>query len=168
MTDGPVWTSAGVSTGIDMALALLEADHGAQIANAAAQRLVLYARRPGGQTQFSPLLAAQRRADAPFAELQAWIRDHLAERLDAPALAARAGLSERSFYRRFREAVGETPARYVERLRLDAARALLERPISLKQIAAAVGFGSSARLTAAFERRFGVAPALYRRLHLNA
>ena len=163
--DGRLWTSAGVSTGIDMTLALVEEDHGAEIANLVAQRLVLYARRPGQQSQFSPLLKAQRRADAPFQALIAWMRDNLSEPLDAPRLASKAGLSERSFYRRFTEAMGEPPARHVERLRLDAARVLLEKPLSLKEIAAQVGFGSAARMTAAFERRLGVAPSLYRQLH---
>jgi transcriptional regulator GlxA family with amidase domain len=111
--DGRVWTSAGVTTGIDMCLALVARDLGEAVANAIARRLVLYARRPGYQSQFSPMLAAQARADTSFAELVDWIREHLAEPLDVERLAERAGMSPRNFHRRFNEATGETPGRFV-------------------------------------------------------
>lgn len=165
VVDGKVWTSAGVTTGIDMALALVEADLGAATANLIARHFVLYARRPGYQSQFSPLLEVQTRAVAPFARLIEWMQAHLDEPLDVPALAARAGLSERSFYRKFVEATGKTPAHFVEALRLDAARTLLARGLPLKTIAGRVGLRSSARLGQAFERRFGMAPSLFREMH---
>jgi transcriptional regulator GlxA family with amidase domain len=165
VVDGKVWTSAGVTTGIDMALALVEADLGAATANLIARRFVLYARRPGYQSQFSPLLRAQTAAEAPFGELVEWMQAHLDCPLDVPALARRAGLTERSFYRKFAEATGKTPAQFVERLRLEAARTLLSRDLPLKAIAGKVGLGSSARLGAAFERGFGMTPSLFREMH---
>lgn len=167
VVDGKVWTSAGVTTGIDMALALVEADLGAATANLIARHFVLYARRPGYQSQFSPLLQAQTNADAPFAALVNWMQDNLDKPLDVPALAARAGLSERSFYRKFTEATGKTPAHFVEGLRLDAARTLLAKGLPLKAIAGRVGLRSSARLGQAFERRFGMAPSLFREIHVS-
>jgi len=165
VNDGRLWTSAGVTSGIDMALAMVEADHGPAVAAAIARHLVLYARRPGYQSQFSALLNEQVRADAPFAELIAWMHTHLRADLGVPALAARMSLSERTFYRRFSEATGQTPAQFVESLRLDAARALMSGTLSLKAIAAKVGLQSAARLSVAFTRRFGMAPALFRRMH---
>jgi transcriptional regulator GlxA family with amidase domain len=125
VTDGQLWTSAGVTTGIDMALAMIAHDLGAAIASQVAKRLVLYARRPGYQSQFSPLLKAQLKADSPFANLIEWIHANLAASLDVPKLAAKAGLPERTFHRKFVAATGETPARFVETARLDAARMLL-------------------------------------------
>jgi len=168
VVDGKVWTSAGVTTGIDMALALVEADLGAAMANLIARHFVLYARRPGYQSQFSPLLQAQTAAEAPFAALIEWMQQNLDQPLDVPALAERAGLSERSFYRKFTEATGKTPAHFVESLRLEAARTLLTRDLPLKTIAGKVGLSSSARLGQAFERRFGMAPSLFREMHRAA
>jgi transcriptional regulator GlxA family with amidase domain len=165
VVDGKVWTSAGVTTGIDMALALVEADLGAATANLIARHFVLYARRPGYQSQFSPLLQAQTAAEAPFAALIEWMQQNLDQPLDVPALAARAGLSERSFYRKFTQATGKTPAHFVESLRLEAARTLLAKGLPLKTIAGNVGLTSSARLGQAFERRFGMAPSLFREMH---
>jgi transcriptional regulator GlxA family with amidase domain len=165
VVDGKVWTSAGVTTGIDMALALVEADLGAATANLIARHFVLYARRPGYQSQFSPMLQAQATADAPFASLIDWMQDHLERDLDVPTLARHAGYSERSFYRKFTEATGKTPAHFVEDLRLDAARTLLDKGLSLKAIAGRVGLKSSGRLGQAFERRFGMAPSLFREMH---
>jgi transcriptional regulator GlxA family with amidase domain len=165
VVDGKVWTSAGVTTGIDMALALVEADLGAATANLIARHFVLYARRPGYQSQFSPMLQAQAAADAPFASLIDWMQDHLDRELDVPTLARHAGYSERSFYRKFTEATGKTPAHFVEDLRLDAARTLLSKGLALKTIAGRVGLKSSARLGQAFERRFGMPPSLFRQMH---
>jgi transcriptional regulator GlxA family with amidase domain len=165
VVDGRVWTSAGVTTGIDMALALVEADLGAAMANLIARHFVLYARRPGYQSQFSPLLQAQTVVEAPFAALIEWMQQNLDQPLDVPALAARAGLSERSFYRKFTDATGKTPAHFVESLRLEAARTLLARDLPLKTVAGKVGLSSSARLGQAFERRFGMAPSLFREMH---
>ncbi|MEW9612589.1 hypothetical protein AB3G45_01740 [Shinella sp. S4-D37] len=125
VVDGRLWTSAGVTTGIDMALAMVACDVSAGNAGAVAKRLVLYARRPGHQSQFSPLLQAQARADSPFAALIAWILSNLRSPLDVPVLAGRAGLTERTFHRKFAAATGETPGRFVETARLHAARMLL-------------------------------------------
>ena len=167
VVDGRVWTSAGVTTGIDMALAMVEEDCGAEIANAVARRLVLYARRPGYQSQFSPLLDAQIKAESPFASLIAWMQDHLEAPLDVPSLAARTGLTERSFYRRFSAAVGTPPAQFVEMMRLEAARTLISDEMPLKAVAAKVGL-TPIRLNRAFERHFGIAPRLFRDMHGQA
>jgi transcriptional regulator GlxA family with amidase domain len=164
--DGRLWTSAGVTTGIDMSLAMVEKDLGADVAGVIAKRLVLYVRRPGFQSQFSPVLAAQSRAGAPFAELIRWMGEHLATELDVPRLAARAAMSDRTFHRQFTRSMGATPARFVETLRLDRARQLLGTGASLKEIAAKAGFASPATFSLAFERRFGVTPQLFRKVHL--
>jgi len=165
VVDGRLWTSAGVTTGIDMALAMVAQDLSADIAGAVAKRLVLYARRPGYQSQFSPLLHAQVKADSPFADLIAWILANLSSPLDVPKLAERAGLSERTFHRKFVAAAGETPARFIEAARLDAARMLLCRGLSLKSVAAEVGLSPATRFCEAFERRFGITPRLFREMH---
>lgn len=165
VVDGAIWTSAGVTTGIDMALAMVAHDLDAGIAGQVAKGLVLYARRPGYQSQFSPLLQAQTKAENPFADLIAWITSNLDAPLDVPALAARAGLSERTFHRKFTAATGKTPAGFVEAARLDAARMLLSRGASLKTVAARVGLAPAARLARAFERRFGVTAKLFRDMH---
>lgn len=167
VVDGRLWTSAGVTTGIDMALAMIARDLDAATAGEVAKRLVLYARRPGHQSQFSALLQAQVKADGPFADLIAWIQSNLDAPLDVPFLAARAGLTERTFHRRFTAATGQTPARFVETARLDAARMLLSRRLSLKSIAAQVGLSPPARFAVAFERRFGIAPRLFREMHAD-
>jgi transcriptional regulator GlxA family with amidase domain len=163
--DGRVWTSAGVTTGIDMCLALVARDLGEAIANAIAQRLVLYARRPGYQSQFSPVLAALAKADHGFTGLIDWIRAHLAAPLDVERLAERAGMSPRTFHRRFTDALGATPARFVETLRLDHARQLLQSGLGLKEIAAQSGYATPGQFSKAFVRRFGVSPGLFREMH---
>jgi transcriptional regulator GlxA family with amidase domain len=165
VVDGNVWTSAGVTTGIDMALAMVSHDLGGVIASEVAKRLVLYARRPGYQSQFSAVLRAQVQADNPFGDLIAWMQAHLDRRLDVATLASRSGLSERTFYRKFVTVMSETPARFVETLRLDAARVLLSQKLPVKAIAAEVGLSPTARFTEAFERRFGVTPSLFREMH---
>jgi transcriptional regulator GlxA family with amidase domain len=164
VVDGPVWTSAGVTTGIDMALAMVEADIGAKAAGEVAQRLVVYARRPGHQSQWSSLLRAQVRADTPYAPLVEWMHGNLEAELDVEALAKRAGQSPRDFHRKFSRALGETPARFVENLRLDRVRALLGHDYGLKEIADLTGFGNAVRMSRAFERRFGVKPSLFRQM----
>jgi transcriptional regulator GlxA family with amidase domain len=165
--DGRVWTSAGVTTGIDMCLALVARDLGDAVANAIARRLVLYARRPGYQSQFSTVLAAQEKADSPFAGLVDWIRTHLDDALDVASLAERAGMAPRTFHRRFTEALGETPARFVETLRLDHARTLLQTSLALKTVAAQTGYATPGQLSKAFARRFGVSPGLFRAMHAD-
>ena len=162
--DGNVWTSAGVTAGIDLALALIEADHGAALALAVAKTLVVYARRSGGQSQFSALLAAEEAAESPrLAKLAAAISERPHEDWSVERLAAELIMSPRSFARRFPAIFGTTPAKYVERIRLEAARAALERgrqPIA--RIAASCGFGSAETLRRSFQRAFRVAPAEYR------
>lgn len=165
MVEGRLWTSAGVTTGIDMALAMVARDLDASIAGEVAKRLILYARRPGYQSQFSPVLQAQAKGDSPFADLIGWIQSNLDAVLDVPSLACRAGLTERTFHRKFAAATGETPARFVETARLDTARMLLSRGLPLKSVAVQVGLFPPTRLTEAFERRFGVAPGLFRDMH---
>lgn len=167
IVDGRLWTSAGVTTGIDMTLAMVAQDLDATIAGEVAKRLVLYARRPGYQSQFSPVLQAQLKADSPFAELIEWIQSHLDEPLDVSSLARRAKLSERTFHRKFVAATGKTPAHFVEAVRLDAARMLLSRGLSLKSVAVKVGLFPPTRLADAFERRFGIAPRLFRDMHAD-
>jgi transcriptional regulator GlxA family with amidase domain len=161
--DGNIWTSAGVTAGMDLALALVEDDLGAEVALAVARLLVVFLKRPGGQSQFSGALSAQQATRPALRELQAWIAAHLDEDLSVAALAARASLSERSFARAFRAEVGETPAAYVETLRVERARVLLEDGAeSLEAVARAAGFSSAEVLRRAFHRRVGVSPAAYR------
>src|SRR4051812_18974628 len=161
--DGDVWTSAGVTAGMDLALALLEEDLGAEVALAVARLLVVFLKRPGGQAQFSGALSAQQAARPALRDLQAWIAGHLDEDLSVAALAARAKFSERSFARAFRAEVGQTPAAYVETLRVERARTLLEDGAeSLESVARAAGFSSPEILRRAFHRRLGVSPAGYR------
>ncbi|WP_433515649.1 GlxA family transcriptional regulator [Nonomuraea sp. CA-143628] len=161
--DEHIWTSAGVSTGIDLALALVAHDHNAELARRVARWLVMYMRRPGGQSQFSELLAYSSATDAQIARLQAWIPDHLTEDLSNDALALRTNLSVRHFSRVFRQQVGVTPAQYVESVRVDAAaRQLVHTGNGLRAIANAVGLGSVETLHRLFKQRFGVTPAAYR------
>ena len=161
--DGNVWTSAGVTAGMDLALALVEEDAGREAALAVARQLVLFVRRPGGQAQFSAQLAADTAEREPLRELQAWIVDHLAEDLTVDALAQRAHMSPRNFARAFKREVGMTPAAYVERARVERAQQALQTsqaPVAL--IARRCGFGTAGTLRRAFQRRVGVSPAEYR------
>ncbi len=167
VADGRLWTSAGVTAGIDMALAIVEADAGAAIANAIARRLVLSVRRPGHQSQYS-LLLDTRGDDGRYTALIAHIGAHLSERLDVETLAARAGESPRSFHRHFTAATGRTPAAFVAAARLDRARTLLGEGAPVKAVAAATGFASAEVLTRRFQKAFGLAPGAYRTLHATA
>lgn len=161
--DGDVYTSAGVTAGMDLALALVEDDMGAEVAMEIARRLVLFARRPGGQAQFSLQLAAQAASPGPLRDLQAWIAEHPAADLSVPALARRVHMSPRTLARAFAREVGMTPGAYVEALRVEQARARLESgSASLASVASACGFGTAETMRRAFHRRLGVAPADYR------
>ncbi|MDT0269756.1 GlxA family transcriptional regulator [Streptomyces sp. DSM 44915] len=161
--DGSVWTSAGVTAGMDLALALVEQDHGPQLSRSIARQLVMFVQRPGDQAQFSAQLAAQRPARAPLREVQEWIADHLDEDLTVAALAARAGMSERNFARVFRDAVGQPPAGYVETARIEAARRLLETTDTpLEGIARSCGFGTAETFYRSFRRRLRTTPGAYR------
>jgi transcriptional regulator GlxA family with amidase domain len=162
INDGNVWTSAGVTAGIDMALALLEADLGRPIATAVARHLVVFAKRPGGQAQFSAGLALAG-SDATFDRLHEWMRRNLRGNLAVPALAGQAGMSERSFLRHYRQVIGVTPARAVERVRVEAARqALGETNLPVKRIARDCGFGSEETMRRSFMRVLSVPPHAYR------
>lgn len=161
--DGDLWTSAGVTAGMDLTLALIEDDLGPEIALSVARMLVVFLKRPGGQAQFSGALSVQQATRPALRELQAWIAGHLDEDLSVANLAARAGFSERSFARAFRHEVGTTPAAYVEALRVERARTLLEDgAASLEAVAQAAGFSSTEVLRRAFHRHLGVSPADYR------
>jgi transcriptional regulator GlxA family with amidase domain len=161
--EGRVWTSAGVTAGIDMALAIVEEDHGRRIADDIAARLVLYARRPGFQSQFSETLVAQVEAADPLAPVVAWARAHLRDPIDPGRLARRAGMSLRTFHRRCLEQCGTTPAKLIEGLRVEHARTLLATTaLPNKVVASRCGFGSAPRMARAFERTLGVAPRDYR------
>jgi len=161
--DGDVYTSAGVTAGMDLALALVEEDLGADAAMEVARRLVLFARRPGGQAQFSVQLAAPPAPPGPVRELQAWIAEHLDGDLSADALARQAHISQRTLARAFARELRMTPAAYVESVRVEHARARLESGgAPLAAIARSCGFGTAETMRRAFHRRLGVSPADYR------
>jgi transcriptional regulator GlxA family with amidase domain len=161
--DGDVWTSAGITAGIDLALALIADDHGEALARAVAQELVVFHRRPGGQSQYSALLDLAG-GEGRFSALLAWARTRLDAPLTVEALADRAGMSPRNFHRAFTAETGATPAKAVERLRLEAARSLVEggeEPV--EAIAIKTGFGDPERMRRAFVRAFGQPPQGLRR-----
>ena len=159
--DGPAWTSAGVTAGIDLALALVEEDLGRAAALLVARHLVVFLKRPGGQAQFSATLALQ--DDGRFDALHGWIVAHLADDLSLPVLAAWAGMSERSFSRHYATATGQTPARAVERLRVEAARGmLLDTALPAKRVAQRCGFGSEETMRRSFLRVLITTPQEYR------
>ena len=161
--DGDVWTSAGVTAGMDLALALVEDDHGPEAALEVARWLVLYARRPGGQSQFSSALAAQTAERRPLREVQEWVRANPGGDCSVEALAKRAHMSPRNFSRAFSAEVGLTPAAWVEASRVDLAKGLLETTFaSTEAVAAECGFGTVETLRRAFRRRLGVSPGQYR------
>ena len=161
--DGDVWTSAGVTSGIDLALALIEDDHGPGLARRVAQQLVVHQRRPGGQSQFSALVELGGRTGR-FTTLIDWMRDRLAEPLPVERLAAEAAMSPRNFARAFAAETGTTPARAVERLRLEIARTAVETTSDpLDRIAERTGFGDPGRMRRAFVRALGQPPQALRR-----
>jgi transcriptional regulator GlxA family with amidase domain len=161
--DGRFYTSGGITAGIDLALALIEEDHGPQLALAVARELVVYLKRSGGQEQYSEPLRFQVRSADRFAALVAWIDAHPERDLSVETLAARAYLSTRQFRRRFAAAFGCTPAAYVENVRMaEARRRLALRAGTVETIATSVGFASADAFRRAFERRFGVPPREYR------
>jgi len=160
--DGPVWTSAGVTSGIDLALALVEEDLGRAAALAVARYLVVFLKRPGGQAQFSEFLSLQT-TDERFGALHDWISNHLGGDLSLPVLARQAGMSERSFSRHYAEATGQTPARAIERLRVQGARHLLsETRLPVKRISQRCGFGSEETMRRSFLRLLDTTPQDYR------
>jgi transcriptional regulator GlxA family with amidase domain len=167
--DGRIWTSAGITAGIDLSLALVEDDLGRKVAMQVARHLVVFLNRPGGQSQFSAPLEAQAAAadgNAPnhFAPLHGWIAGHLAGDLRVERLAEQAGMSPRTFARIYAAKMGMTPARMVEKIRVEAVRRTLEETdLPIKYIAVICGFGQEERLRRAFARQVGTTPAEYRR-----
>ena len=162
--DGAIWTSAGVTAGIDLSLALVEQDHGTSVAQTVARWLVMFLHRPGGQTQFAAPVWAPRAERSTMRAVQALVEAAPGGDHRVPVLAAAAAMSERHFSRVFTEEVGDSPGRYVERVRLEAARRELETTgDTLDLIAARCGFGTAETLRRSFQRRIGVAPDAYRR-----
>ncbi len=162
--DGRFWSSAGVTAGMDLALALVEQDHGREVALGVARELVLFLKRPGGQAQFSAQLAAQLAEREPLRDVQAWMADHPSADLSVEALAKRVALSPRHFARVFKQETGATPARAALAARVEAARRRLEDgDDGLEGVASACGFGSAEVMRRAFLRTLRVGPAVYRR-----
>jgi transcriptional regulator GlxA family with amidase domain len=171
VSDGKFHTSAGGTAGIDLALALVEADLGRSVALAVARQLVVFLKRPGGQSQFSGFMQAQ--VDIigrdRFSRLLDWMLGNLDSDLSVSALAGRAAMSPRNFARRFRENMGATPAQYVQRLRVDAARRLLtEGDMATAEVAVRCGFGTVETMRLAFRRHFKVAPQQFRSMFRSA
>src|SRR5262245_31308040 len=166
--DGNVYTSAGVTAGIDLSLALVEEDWGSELALLVARALVVFLRRPGSQSQFSASLSLQTSDRAPIRELQAWLLDNLREPLTVEQMAIQAGMSTRNFARVFTEQIGVTPARFVMQIRVEAARRRLEESAqSIELIAEECGFGGAESMRGAFQRLLRVSPQEYRkRFHL--
>jgi len=163
VNDGNVWTSAGVTAGIDLTLALVADDHGHQAAATVARQLVVYLQRSGGQAQFSALLAGQEADTEPVRDLLAWLRDHLSDDLSLAALARQINLSERQFTRVFKAEVGATAADHVEAVRLESACRLLESTNrTIEQIARTCGFGTPETMNRAFRRRLNTTPGEHR------
>ncbi|GAB3655932.1 GlxA family transcriptional regulator [Ramlibacter alkalitolerans] len=161
--DGNLYTSAGVSAGMDLALAMVEEDHGRELALGVARELVMFLKRPGGQSQFSAYLAAQTAARSNIRQVQDHVLAHLDADLSVPRLAAHAGMSERNFARVFRAETGMTPAEFVEQARIDEARRLMQgSALPLKRLAANIGYANTDAFRRAFLRRLGVGPSEYR------
>ncbi len=162
--DENVYTSAGVTAGMDLALALVEEDHGSRLALEVARNLVLYLRRPGGQSQFSAALSLQATDRRPLRELEAWVLDNLRKPLTVPVLAQRVSMSPRNFARVFSQEMKTTPAKFIERLRVEAARRRLEESQnSMETIASECGFGNVNSMRNVFQRALKIPPGQYRR-----
>ena len=163
--DGKIWTSAGVTAGIDMALAMVEADLGRNVADQIARQLVIHGRRAGHQSQFSDMLDAQAKAGAPFAKLVDWIESTLPAAITAEDMSSVMGMSPRSFFRRFKTQTGQTPASFLNDMRLDRARQLLVENMRVSEIGGRSGFESDAGFRSAFRRKYGMSPSAFRQLH---
>jgi transcriptional regulator GlxA family with amidase domain len=161
--DGNIYTSAGITAGIDLALAMVEEDHGASVALDVARNLIVFLRRPGGQAQFSVSLSTQASGRTALHDLQVWMAENLNKDLSVDALARRAAMSPRNFSRVFRKENGTTPAKFVERLRVEAARRQLEQTVrAVKEIAASCGFSSSEIMRRTFLSELQVTLSAYR------
>lgn len=163
IAQGDTYTSAGVTAGMDLALALIEADHGAELARDTARELVMFVQRPGGQSQFSVQLEHGTAERAPVSGVQAWMAEHLDDDLSVEALARRAGMSPRNFARVFAAEVGTTPRKYIERLRIEASQRKLEQTrAGVEEIADECGFGTAESMRRAYVRHLRIAPNAYR------
>lgn len=165
--DEGVWTSAGVASGIDMALAMLERDHGSEARTFVSRMLVVYSHRPGNQSQFSDVLKAQTKSGHPFEEALRWIDENIGQPIRVADLAERTGMSERTFFRKFSAAIGEPPAKFIENVRLTRARDLLQAGMPIKQITGVVGYRSEAAFRTAFAAKFGTTPTGFRTMHCD-
>ncbi|HBF28591.1 GlxA family transcriptional regulator [Rhizobium sp.] len=161
LQDGPIWTSAGVTAGIDLALALVEADLGRSLALSVARELVVFLKRPGGQSQFSSILALQQGGDR-FDALHGWILNNLRRDLSVETLADQVNMSPRSFCRHYRKSTGQTPARAIEKIRVEAARHLLEQGLSVSQTRQRCGFGADETMRRSFLRILSITPQVYK------
>ncbi len=161
--DGNVYSSAGITAGMDLSLALVEADHGREMAMASARDLVMFMKRPGNQAQFSMHLEAQMASSGGVRDAQVWVLENLGDKIDVELMAAQANMSLRSFNRRFKDETGLSPARFVVECRVEAARRILEESdMQIKTIAVKTGFGDEERMRRAFKRHMGVSPDNYR------
>lgn len=163
--DGNTWTSAGVTTGIDMTLAMVAADHDHTLSHEVARWLVVYAHRPGNQSQFSELLTAQH--DQVFSQVMVWLEQNMHKPIKVSDMAEICAMTERTFYRKFTDKVGCTPAKFVEQRRLQRAKQLLEEGATIKNIHSDVGYGSKLGFRNAFVAKYGMSPALYKRIHVS-
>ncbi len=165
VNDDQLWTSAGVTTGLDMALEMVRQDHGSQISQEAARYLVVYAHRPGHQTQFSTLLQQQGKLPDDYSNLMAWIDANLHRSIRVADMADQMCQSERSFHRKFERQLGISPAKHLEHRRLERARELLEQKLAIARVCEAVGYRSEAAFRKSFKRYFGVSPSHHQRMH---
>jgi transcriptional regulator GlxA family with amidase domain len=160
--EGNIWTSAGVTAGIDLALAMVENDFGREVALDVARDLVVYLKRPGGQSQLSLHLASQMTHHPKIRELQNWILSHMEEDLSVPMLAAKVAMSDRNFARVFQRETSASPANFIEMARFELARHLVEsNNSSLKLIASRTGFGTEEKMRRVFQKRLGITPRAY-------
>ncbi len=165
VVDEHFWTSAGVTTGIDMSLAILARDHGEGLMGQVAKRLVVYACRPGNQSQFSDMLSMQLAAGARFSKVIAWLENNIDKPLRVEDMAKVAGMSERSFYRKFTAALNLTPSQCLDMMRLERARTLLESQQSVSAVSRAVGYQSEAAFRTSFKAKFGLSPSQHAAMH---
>ena len=163
--DENLWTSAGVTTGLDMSLEMLRRDLGVSIMNQVAKHLVVYVHRPGNQSQFSDLLTLQSRANNDYSELLSWLDSKLGQPIKVEEMAAFICMSERTFYRKFTASMGVTPSKYVEEAKLKRAKTLIEDGQQISLVAASVGFKSEAAFRKRFEHYYGLSPSMHKRLH---
>lgn len=163
--DANIWTSAGVTAGIDMALAMVEQDVGRPLTDQIARNLVVYLRRSGYQSQYSDILSAQTRAGDVFGPLAEWIIANLATKITIEQMASRMAMSDRTFHRRLKQLTGKTPAAFLTGIRLDHARHLLVNDMKIAQIAHLCGYSSETVFRGAFIRQFGITPSEYRRIY---